>query len=63
MKIASYICDACGAAINNPHSVKMREFSFGAVRYAHGLKMIYKKKVHLCDDCFHGLKAIAQDCD
>lgn len=64
MKIASYKCDSCGSLINDPHEVKMREFTFtrandgGCYRF---IKIVQPKKIHLCDVCFHGLNKIAND--
>ena len=62
----AYICDACGLTITNPHDVKMREFYVG-MDFDFELGLVFprniktcKSKVHLCDECFHALREIAE---
>ena len=59
----AYICDACGAVIDNPNSQKMKEFVLNA-SYEYGTVLgspaIKTKEIHLCDDCFHALHLIAE---
>ena len=48
--------------MRNPHAVHMREFWFGMLRRAYGWargEAVYAQKIHLCDECFRGLKYIA----
>ena len=62
MKQTGYICDCCGGAIEKPHAVHMREFWFGMLRRVYGWarsETIYTQTIHLCDECFTGLKYIA----
>lgn len=59
----AYICDACGAAIQYPHSQKMKEF---CLKGSYDMGTVFKKgvkeekKVHLCDNCYHALRLIAE---
>lgn len=57
-----YICDMCETVIDNPYSVKMREFYIGA-DYECGTVFpipikTSKFKIHICGDCFRTLKNI-----
>lgn len=56
----TYVCDACGVVIDDPYSVKMREFfvAFGSDMCPEPFKE--KVKIHLCNDCFKGLKNVAR---
>ena len=58
----AYVCGACGVTMKNPYEVKMREFYVG-VRYDfHSYEVNVrtpKQKVHLCDECYLALRAIA----
>ena len=57
-----YKCDSCGATIENPYKVKMKEFYIGA---KFDLGMCFpedskqKVKIHLCGKCYKGLCTIA----
>ena len=60
----AYICDACGAVIDDPHEAEMKEFSLlveengGALLPFVSTKRV---KIHLCGECYHGLHLIAED--
>lgn len=58
----TYICDACGMVIPDPHPIKMKEFNLaGAYEVGAVLQepVSEKKEVHLCNECFHALHMIA----
>lgn len=60
----SYVCDVCGFVITNPFVARMREFCFtfdNADIYQVPEKTKIKEKIHLCNDCFEGFKAIAKE--
>ena len=58
----TYVCDACHDVIDKPHNVGMKEFYIGA-SFDYDCVFPYnatrKTKVHLCDDCYHSLKYLA----
>jgi hypothetical protein len=59
-----YVCDACGIAITNPYTVKMKEFyvgcEFSEIGVFHARRHAIKK-VHLCYECYHALNEIAKE--
>lgn len=55
MKSIVYTCDACGEQIENPHTVKMKEFYLAWDDVGK-----QKTKIHLCKECFWGLKSIGK---
>ena len=58
-----YVCDSCGEMMKNPHDVKMKEFYIGCSFDLDGVYPFFdsrKVKIHLCDDCYHGLKEIVK---
>lgn len=58
----AYICDACEQAITDPYSVRMKEFYIGK-DFDEGFylsNIVKKRKVHLCDECYHSLREIAK---
>ena len=60
----AYICDICGIDITDPHSVKMKEFCFTVDNcdiHQVPTKDTVKVKIHLCNNCFEKLKAIAKE--
>lgn len=60
----AYICDACGAVIADPHEADMKEFSVLAEENGGALlpvMSVKRVKIHLCGECFHGLRLIAED--
>jgi hypothetical protein len=62
--VKAYICDACGAVIEDPHEVGMKEFTVYAEVDDGGVfpvKRIKRVRVQLCGECFHGLHLIAED--
>ena len=59
-----YVCDACGVTMKDPYEVKMREFFVG-MEFDYGQAFpcnvkTCKQKVHLCDNCYHALREIAE---
>ena len=59
-----YVCDACGITITDPYSVKMKEFYIGCEFTECGVfpaPRRAKKKVHLCDECYHALNELAKE--
>lgn len=59
-----YKCDSCEVMIDKPHDVKMKEFyiaveidEYGAFPYCDTRKI----KIHLCEECFNGLKQIGKN--
>ena len=57
----AYVCDICSITIDDPHTLKMKEFYWDLIvensrKYA--LKAKRKKKLHLCGNCFEGLKSV-----
>ena len=59
-----YLCDACNVKITDPHKVKMKEFYVGCSYELFGtfpVDSTRKVKVHLCDDCYKGLRMIAKN--
>lgn len=60
----AYICDACGSVIADPHEAEMKEFSVLAEENGGALMpftSVKRVKIHLCGECFHGLRLIAED--
>lgn len=57
----TYICDACGAVIADPHHERMKEFCVG-IAHPSGTYVLTKRKtkIHLCDRCFHGLNTLSK---
>ena len=58
-----YQCDSCEKTITNPYEEKMKEFYVGCHFEYEGVfpeNSKRKVKVHLCEDCFNGLHAIAE---
>ena len=58
-----YKCDSCNRLIENPYTEKMKEFYFGA-KFDFGMcfpeKSKQKVKIHLCHDCYKGLRTVAE---
>ena len=60
----TYVCDMCGIDIADPHSVEMKEFCFTVDNsdiHQVPTKDTVKVKIHLCNNCFEKLKAIAKE--
>lgn len=58
----AYICDSCKNPITDPCFFKMKEFYY-TWEYDTTIAKIPTKakyKIHLCDDCFKGLKEIGK---
>lgn len=59
----TYQCDGCGKVIKNPYKAKVREFFIGC-NFDFGMALPEnskrKTKVHLCEDCYHGLNTIGK---
>lgn len=60
-----YQCDCCNKVITDPYTAKMKEFYVGVdIDYSSGIEIPVERKgkieIHLCDDCFKGLHAIAE---
>lgn len=58
----AYVCDACGVTMKDPFEANMREFYVGVdfdFACAFPVNVRAKKTVHLCVDCFHGLREVA----
>ena len=63
MENVLFTCDACGLETNNPHKIKMKEFDYRFIHEGsiyHWANVFDTRRIHLCDDCFHGLRLIAQ---
>lgn len=59
-----YMCDACFNVMQNPFKCWMRVFRVEAYRddgHYMPTKRKRKRKIHLCDDCFHALRKIAKE--
>ena len=58
-----YKCDACSIMIERPHDVKMKEFyvvcDFDDIG-VFPINCTHKVKVHLCEKCYKGLRAVAR---
>lgn len=58
-----YQCDSCKKVITDPYKVKMKEFYVGA-DFDNGMYFPLEArktvKIHLCDDCYKGLRLIAE---
>lgn len=58
-----YQCDNCKRIITDPYETKMKEFFMG-YDYDFGTSFYEpfkrKVKIHLCEDCFNGLRFIAE---
>lgn len=52
-----YRCDSCNKVIEDPYTVKMKEFYLGIA-----IPVEYKRrvKIHLCDECYKGLNLIGE---
>ncbi len=55
----AYICDSCGRTIDNPYTEKMKEFYVEYYRF----ELKRKRKIHLCNKCYHGLNKIAENAE
>lgn len=59
-----YKCDCCEEIIKDPHEARMKEFYVGAdYDIVCGILPLNSKnttKIHLCDNCYKGLKAIGE---
>ena len=60
-----YQCDSCYKIIENPYTIKMKEFYVGIdteyfTRNKTLVKSKRKIKIQLCDDCYKGLHFIAE---
>lgn len=57
-----YQCDGCSKVVEDPYTVKMKEFcievSGGFIPTECNTKR--KAKIHLCENCFKGLHNIAK---
>jgi hypothetical protein len=59
----AYICDCCGIAITKPYTVKMIAFFWACSDDIDGIsakKAKEKHKIHLCGNCFDGLRQISE---
>lgn len=58
-----YQCNSCGRIIENPYKEKMKEFyvdaDFDCGMYF-PIEHTRKVKIHLCDNCYKGLRHIAE---
>jgi hypothetical protein len=58
-----YKCDSCGRIMSNPYKERMIKFyvgchfDFGAVFSENCKRSV---KIHLCENCYHGLHLIAE---
>lgn len=52
-----YQCDSCKKVIEDPYTVKMKEFHLGIA-----IPVEYKRraKIHLCDECYKALNLIGE---
>lgn len=60
-----YQCDSCKKIIDDPFTVKMKEFYLGVDTdclsgIAIPIKSRRKVKIHLCDECYKGLNLIGE---
>lgn len=61
-----YQCDSCKKAIEDPYTVKMKEFYVGMMDIDSGSGIVIpierkkKIKIQLCDDCYKGLNLIGE---
>lgn len=60
-----YQCDCCKKIIDDPFTVKMKEFYLGVdTDYLSGIAIPVESrrrvKIHLCDECFKGLNLIGE---
>lgn len=60
-----YQCDSCNKVIADPYTVKMKEFYVKIdTEYFTWIKTLVKSerkiKIQLCDDCYKGLRFIAE---
>lgn len=54
----TYKCDSCEREIKDPYKQYMKEFR--VVYDEDGpWSFKYRKKIHLCEDCFYALRSIA----
>ena len=54
MKKIVYICDSCGKMMDYAkHTLRTKD-------YLYCLQLTVRRKVHLCDKCFNGLKSIEE---
>lgn len=60
----AYICDSCGDTISNPFKANVREFYEGVSIESMNINVEHvsrKIEIHLCDECFKGLKDIVKN--
>lgn len=61
-----YQCDSCKKAIENPYTVKMKEFYLGMMDTDCSSGIVIpiesrrRVKIHLCDECYKGLNLIGE---
>ena len=60
-----YQCDSCKKIIDDPFTVKMKEFYLGVDTdclsgIAIPVESRRRAKIHLCDECFKGLNLIGE---
>jgi hypothetical protein len=58
-----FACDACGCMVEDPYEAKMKEFYIGVSFEMDGAFPVRRRRkeiVHLCEECYHGLQAIAK---
>lgn len=59
-----YRCDSCKRVVENPHKENMKEFFIGSMYDCCTIipfNTTRKVRIHLCDNCFSGLKTIAKN--
>ena len=60
----TYVCDSCKKIIDDPFEIKMKEFFYVAdYDFGTAFPSPFKQtaKIHLCDECFNGLRLIAKE--
>lgn len=60
-----YQCDSCKKVIEDPYTVKMKEFYLGVdIDCLSGIAIPIESKrrvkIHLCDECYKGLNLIGE---
>lgn len=60
-----YQCDSCKKVIEDPYTVKMKEFYLGVdIDCLSGIEIPIESKrrvkIHLCDECYKGLNLIGE---
>ena len=56
-----YECDSCGEVIKDVRKARMKEFFVGVTWDGIEEKAKHRVKIHLCNECFKGLKKIGRD--